>query len=109
MRRAIPFAALLLVAGSVLARQEGSRPLAGFSSQEAQAEQQWEQKFRAIPSADNLREFRSCFPRTRTTSALPTTSKTANGWAAKFKEWGWDVHVETSRCCFRRRPTASSN
>jgi len=100
MRRAIPFAALLLVAGSVLARQEGSRPLAGFSSQEAQAEQQWEQKFRAIPSADNLREFMKLLSAHPHHLGSPYDKQDGEWLAAKFKEWGWDVHVETFQVLF---------
>jgi N-acetylated-alpha-linked acidic dipeptidase len=88
MRRAIPFAALLLVAGSVLARQEGSRPLSGFSSQEAQAEQKWEQKFRAIPSVDNLRESMKLLSAHPHHVGSPYDKQDGEWLAAKFKEWG---------------------
>ncbi len=31
--------------------------LAGFSTQSSQAQRQWEQKFKAIPTADNIRDY----------------------------------------------------
>ncbi len=95
MRRVIPFAALLLVACTLLARQEGAPPLAGFSSKTAQGEDQWEQKFRAIPSTDNLRESMKLLSAHPHHVGSPYDQQNADWLAAKFKEWGWDVHVET--------------
>jgi N-acetylated-alpha-linked acidic dipeptidase len=100
VRRAIPFAALLLVAGTLLARQEGAPPLAGFSSEKAQAEQQWEQKFRAIPSPDILRDSMKLLSAHPHHLGSPYDKQDGDWLAARFKEWGWDVHVETFQVLF---------
>src|SRR5579862_1539588 len=100
MRRALPFAVLLLVAGTLLARQESAPAFAGFSSKAAQAEEQWEQKFRAIPSTDNLREFMKLLSAHPHHVGSPYDKQNGEWLAAKFKEWGWDVHVETFQVLF---------
>jgi N-acetylated-alpha-linked acidic dipeptidase len=97
---AIPLAALVLLAGTVLARQEVPPAVAGFSPKAAQGEQQWEQKFRAIPSTENLRDdmkLLSAHP--HHTGSL--YDKQNGEWiAARFKEWGWEVRVETFQVLF---------
>jgi N-acetylated-alpha-linked acidic dipeptidase len=100
MRRAIPFAALLLAAGTLLARQEGAPTLPGFSSKAAQTEEQWEQKFRSIPSADNLRESMKLLAAHPHQVGSPYDKQDADWLAAKFKEWGWDAHAETFQVLF---------
>ncbi len=69
--------------------------LAGFSAQSSQAQRQWEQKFRAMPVAENIRGY------DQRLSARPNNVGTAYDkdnaeWIlAKFKEWGLDAHIET--------------
>ena len=84
----------------MLARQEGAPSLPGFSSKAAQAEEQWEQKFRAIPSTDNLRESMKLLSAHPHHVGSPYDKQDADWLAAKFKEWGWDVHVETFQVLF---------
>lgn len=67
----------------------------GYSAATTQAEQQWEAKFRAIPVAANIREYNKYL------SAYPHHAGTERGkenaeWIlSKFKQWGWDAHIET--------------
>jgi N-acetylated-alpha-linked acidic dipeptidase len=68
--------------------------LAGYSSESSRAERQWEEKFREIPSPDNLRAYM------RHLSARPHNVGTiydkenAEWIAAKFKDFGLDTHIE---------------
>ncbi len=70
-------------------------PLPGYSPADSHSEQQWEAKFRAIPSAGNIRGYNKYL------SAYPHNAGTARDeqnaeWIlAKFKQWGWDAHIET--------------
>src|ERR1700729_971510 len=70
MRR---FAAVVLAFGFMMPSVSlgaDTAPLAGFSAQSSQAERDWEMKFRAIPDL------------------------------ARFKEWGFDAHIETFNVLF---------
>ncbi len=94
MRRAIMLGILpvLLV---LLTAHADEEPLQGFTANSSSAERQWESKFRAIPSPGNQREYM------RLLSAHPHNVGTAYDkqnaeWIlSKFKEWGWDAHIET--------------
>ena len=70
-------------------------PLQGFTRATAATERDWEAKFRALPSADNQREYM------RRLSARPHNvgsaydKENAEWILSKFKEWGWDARIET--------------
>ena len=72
-------------------------PIAGFPAASSQSEQQWEQKFRASPSPDNLRDYMKLLSARPHHVGSPYDKQNAEWIAAKFKEWGWDAHMETSR------------
>src|ERR1051326_178314 len=55
MRRAVTLVVLVAVVGTQLSAQ--SQPLLGFTSQSSQQERTWEEKFRALPNPDLLREY----------------------------------------------------
>jgi N-acetylated-alpha-linked acidic dipeptidase len=67
----------------------------GFSAIHSRTEREWEAKFRSIVSADNIREY------DKRLSARPhhvgsAYDKDNAEWIlAKFKEWGYDAHIET--------------
>ncbi len=67
----------------------------GYSAQSARAQRDLEQKFRAIPSPQNMRDFMQRL------SARPHHVGSAYGrqnaeWIlAQFKQWGWDARIET--------------
>ena len=100
MRRAIPFAALLLMACSLPAQQQRTASFGGFSHEAQPAEDQWEQKFRALPSPDNLRDSMKLLSAHPHHVGSPYDKQNADWLAAKFKEWGWDVRVETFQVLF---------
>ncbi|HVB55589.1 MAG TPA: M28 family metallopeptidase [Candidatus Acidoferrales bacterium] len=94
MRRAIMLG-ILPVLLILLTAHADEEPLQGFTANNSSAERQWESKFRAIPSPGNQREYM------RLLSAHPHNVGTAYDkqnaeWIlSKFKEWGWDAHIET--------------
>jgi N-acetylated-alpha-linked acidic dipeptidase len=67
----------------------------GYSTESTQTEQQWEQKFRAIPDPNILRE------NMRRLSAYPHNvgsaydKENAEWMLSQFKSWGFDAQIET--------------
>jgi len=91
-------AAVLLIASlnlSSLAFAADETVLVGYSPRSSQTEREWEAKFRALPDPSNLREIM------RRLSARPhhvgsAYDKDNAEWIlARFKEWGFDAHIET--------------
>jgi N-acetylated-alpha-linked acidic dipeptidase len=72
-----------------------AQPLLGFSEQSSQAELQWEAKFNAIPSTDNLRQYNQRMSARPHHVGAPYDKDNAEWILSKFKEWGLDAHVET--------------
>jgi N-acetylated-alpha-linked acidic dipeptidase len=72
-----------------------SKTLIGYTTDASATEQQWEQKFRAIPAPDQLRE------NMRRLSAFPhhvgsAYDKDNAEWIlSKFKSWGFDAQIES--------------
>jgi len=101
MRR-FGLAVLIAAMGNLLLAGETgpSASLLGFSDEAARVERDWEAKFQAIPSPENLREY------TRRLSARPHhvgspyDKDNAEWLLAKFKEWGLDAHLETFEVLF---------
>jgi N-acetylated-alpha-linked acidic dipeptidase len=94
MRRVV-LIALLFMAGCLLTVTADEPTLAGFSAQGSQAERQWEQKFRAIPVADNIRGYDERLSARPNNVGTPYDKDNAEWILAKFKEWGLDAHIET--------------
>ncbi|HEX5482125.1 MAG TPA: M28 family metallopeptidase [Terriglobia bacterium] len=69
--------------------------LAGYTVSSGQAERQWEAKFRAIPDAEKIRDdnkYLSAYPHN---AGSPRDKENAEWILSKFKQWGWDAHIET--------------
>ena len=83
----------LMVPSLGFAADENS--LVGYSARSSQTEREWETKFKAIPDPGNLREYM------RRLSARPHhvgsqyDKENAEWILARFKEWGFDAHIET--------------
>jgi N-acetylated-alpha-linked acidic dipeptidase len=71
-----------------------SLPLQGFFGSSAQTEREWENKFRAIPSPDNLREYMRLMSAHPHHVGSPYDKQNAEWMLSRFKEWGWDAHIE---------------
>jgi N-acetylated-alpha-linked acidic dipeptidase len=70
------------------------QPLAGYSSESSRVERQWEEKFREIPSPDNLREYMQHLSARPHNVGTAYDKENAEWIAAKFKDFGLDAHIE---------------
>ncbi|MBZ5591851.1 MAG: M28 family peptidase [Acidobacteriia bacterium] len=68
--------------------------LQGFSSDSATSERAWEAKFKAVPSADRLREYMQRLSARPHHVGSPYDKDNAEWILAKFKEWGLDAQIE---------------
>ena len=69
--------------------------MAGYSQAAARVERDWEQKFCAVPATDNLREYMRRLSAHPHHLGSPYDKENAEWILAKFKEWGWDAHIES--------------
>jgi N-acetylated-alpha-linked acidic dipeptidase len=87
------FAAALAPLKSQVTADEA--PLYGYSAESSRAERQWEEKLRAIPDPQNLREYMRRLTARPHNVGSPYDKDNAEWIAAKFKEFGLDTHIET--------------
>jgi N-acetylated-alpha-linked acidic dipeptidase len=99
MRR-VAVLGILLTLFFLLPARAGDEILQGFRLDSSDAERQWETKFRALPTPENQREYM------RRLSARPHhvgsayDKENAEWILSKFKDWGWDAHIETFEVLF---------
>ena len=77
------------------ATTEDSSPLGGYSATTSKTEREWETKFRAIPSPQNLRDYMQRLAAHPHHVGSPYDKDNAEWMQAKFKEWGLDAHIES--------------
>jgi N-acetylated-alpha-linked acidic dipeptidase len=70
------------------------QPFLGYSAESSRAERQWEEKMRAIPSPDNLRAYMERLAAHPHHVGSKYDKENAEWIAAKFKEFGFDTHIE---------------
>src|SRR5208337_4910120 len=70
------------------------QPLYGYSAESSRTERQWEEKLRAIPSPDNLRNYMQRLSAHPHHVGSPYDKDNAEWIASKFKEFGLDTHIE---------------
>lgn len=70
-------------------------PLQGYSASDSQPERAWEEKFQAIPVAQNVRDYNKYLSAYPHNAGTPRDEQNANWILARFKQWGWDAHIET--------------
>ena len=68
--------------------------LAGYSSDSSRVERQWEEKFREIPSPENLRSYMQHLSARPHNVGTAYDKENAEWIAAKFKDFGLDTHIE---------------
>ncbi|HVH50218.1 MAG TPA: folate hydrolase, partial [Candidatus Bathyarchaeia archaeon] len=99
MKRLVSTAVLLfaaLMALPWLHSGSGDEPiLSGFSTESSRAERQWEEKFKAIPSPQLMREYMQRLSARPHNVGTAYDKDNAEWLAAKFKEFGLDTHIET--------------
>src|SRR6266704_353062 len=98
MKRIIAIAAGLLTAAACTPLLQSSTgeeaPLFGFSAESSRAERQWEEKFKAIPKPENLREYMRRLTARPHNVGSPYDKDNAEWIAAKFKEFGLETQIE---------------
>lgn len=68
--------------------------ITGFSSSAAQTEADWEKKMQAIPKPDLLRDYMKLLSAEPHHVGSPYDKQNAEWILSKFKEWGFDAHIE---------------
>src|SRR6202022_3705715 len=70
-------------------------PLEGYSAASSRNERDWEVKFRALPTPQNLRDYMQRLSARPHHVGSPYDKDNAEWMLAKFKEWGLDANIET--------------
>ena len=71
------------------------RPLRGYSTAESATQRQWEEKLRAIPTADNIKEYMRRLSARPHHVGSPYDKDNAEWLVSKLKSWGLDAKIET--------------
>lgn len=93
MRRLVFFFLLLVLTAAPLGADEPF--LQGFTKTSSASERQWEQKFRALPSPQLMRDYMQRLSARPHHVGSPYDKANAEWILSKFKEFGWDAHIET--------------
>jgi len=67
----------------------------GFTPASAATERKWEEKFKSIPSPENQRQYMERLSARPHHVGSAYDKANAEWILSKFKEWGWDAHIET--------------
>ncbi|GAC1631256.1 MAG: transferrin receptor-like dimerization domain-containing protein [Candidatus Acidiferrum sp.] len=98
MKRVGLLAASLLVGNACLPVLQPAAgddaPIFGFSAESSRTERQWEEKFKAIPKQENLREYMRRLTARPHNVGSPYDKDNAEWIAAKFKEFGLETKIE---------------
>jgi N-acetylated-alpha-linked acidic dipeptidase len=96
MRRFLTALALIALTFSTLsAAPDEDKPLTGYTREDAQAQRQWEQKFRALPEPANIRANMQRLSARPHHVGSPYDKDNAEWMLNLFKQWGFDAHIET--------------
>ncbi|MCU1308034.1 MAG: Glutamate carboxypeptidase [Acidobacteriaceae bacterium] len=98
MRRLISIVLILQFFAPVFAQTTtpaASPALLGFTSASAASERQWEEKFKAIPSPENQRQYMERLSARPHHVGSAYDKANAEWILSKFKEWGWDAQIES--------------
>jgi N-acetylated-alpha-linked acidic dipeptidase len=68
--------------------------LLGYTKADSQVERDWETKFRAIPEAKRAHENMRLLAAHPHNVGSEAQRKNAEWIVARYKEWGWDAHIE---------------
>ncbi|MGH9729112.1 MAG: PA domain-containing protein, partial [Candidatus Acidiferrales bacterium] len=101
MRRLAFLVALVLCLPLVtVGQQEEQASLSGFFGNSTATEQSWEQKFRAIPSPENMIADMKLLAAHPHHVGSPYDKQNSEWLLAQYKKWGWDAHIETFTVLF---------
>src|ERR1700735_1729831 len=100
----LPIAVACLFALTAQAAETG-HPLRGYTAESSAAEVQWEQKFRAMPVPDNIRESMRRLTARPHHVGSPYDKDNAEWLLAQLKSYGLDAKIEQFEALF---PTPKS-
>ncbi|MGZ4787735.1 MAG: transferrin receptor-like dimerization domain-containing protein [Terriglobales bacterium] len=89
------FALILTTVLFLSAAPADTEQLTGYTRENAQAERQWEQKFRAIPEPQRIRDNMQRLAARPHHVGSPYDKANAEWMLTTFKQWGLDAHIET--------------
>jgi N-acetylated-alpha-linked acidic dipeptidase len=69
----------------------------GFLNDEVDQQRAWEEKLRALPQTDNLREYMRTITEEPHIAGLPGSKKVADYILAQFQSWGLDAWIEETQ------------
>ena len=99
MKRVVILIALTILSGVALpwlsASLSDEPVLSGFSAESSRAERQWEEKFKAIPNPQLMRDYMQHLSARPHNVGTAYDKENAEWLLAKFKEFGLDAHIET--------------
>ena len=78
----------------------GSERLYGYTAKSSKVQREWEKKFQDGISRDNLRESMRRLTARPHHVGSPYDKDNAEWMLARFKEWGFDAHIETFQVLF---------
>jgi N-acetylated-alpha-linked acidic dipeptidase len=98
MRRLLVFGLLMIALAAPLGADEPL--LQGFTKTSSAAERQWEQKFRALPNPQLMRDYMQRLSARPHHVGSAYDKANAEWILSKFKEFGWEAHIETFEVLF---------
>jgi N-acetylated-alpha-linked acidic dipeptidase len=96
LRRLISVLLLCVMASALLAQSapSASDDLPGYTHADAKAEHDWEVRFRAIPEATRVHANMRLLAAHPHNVGSEAQRQNAEWMVARYKEWGWDAHIE---------------
>src|SRR5690348_1086977 len=91
---------ILFMPAALMGQQEEQAKLSGYLGDSSATEQSWEQKFRALPSPDNMKSYMQLLAAEPHHVGSPYDEKNSEWLLAQYKSWGWDAHIETFQVLF---------
>ncbi|MDQ2844737.1 MAG: M28 family peptidase [Acidobacteriota bacterium] len=82
----------VIVIAQQTANQSSTYP--GFTSQSSKTEQEWEQRFRSLPDPGRIHANMVKLAGRPHNAGSEYQRQNAEWLVARYKEWGWDAHIE---------------
>ena len=96
MVRATLFFLIAVTAGVT----QDNEPLRGFTAESSVAQGNWEARFRALTSTENLRDYMKRLSARPHHVGSPYDTENADWILSKFNAWGFDAKIETFQVLF---------
>jgi N-acetylated-alpha-linked acidic dipeptidase len=101
MRRFVVVAAVLLATLTTLSAAPADQDqLTGYTQENARTQRGWEQKFRAIPEPNRMRDTMQRLAARPHNVGSPYDKDNAEWLLSTYKSWGLDAHIETFEVLF---------